>query len=679
MRTPGLLILASRCHLQRPRKASVLATIGVKPSGYLSPVTVATKQLRYRSHSPKYSTKTTKPRPMRNNTFVRGGVRVAVEGCGHGTLDAIYASVAVSCRARKWDGVDLVIICGDFQATRNAADLSVMSVPPKYRQLGDFPAYYRGDKTAPYLTIFISGNHEASSYLWELYYGGWVAPNIYYLGAANVLRFGPLRIAAMSGIWKGFDYRKPHHERLPFNQDDIKSFYHVREIDVRKLLLLREQVDVGLSHDWPRGIEKHGKSKALWKMKPDFKQESRDGRLGNPAAEYVMDRLRPANWFSAHLHCKYAAIKTYKAPSDEEASTDAQAAKKEETTPAAPVPAAAPAEAAANPDEIDLDMEDEDDQPLANPDNGAATVPPASNTTAGGGVSEELRAQLPASFAGPPLDQPELNPGQPVPPTITNTTTRFLALDKCLPGRGFLQLCYLLPVDTTLISAYAPSPGDKQRFCLKYDPEWLAITRVFAQYLTIGDRTGQTPPDLGEEAYRAMIDKERAWVDERVTRLDVPENFAMTAPPHRPGVDPETVDDQPEEYTNPQTAAFCKLIGVPNLWDASPEERAERRAQGPPAPASRDYHGGESRGGRGGGRGGEGRGGGSRGGRGDGRGGEGRGGGSRGGRGDRRGSEGRGGGSRGSRGGGRGGGGRGGRGGRGRGGGGGGHRGGRNR
>lgn len=28
----------------------------------------------------------------------------------------------------------------------------------------------------------VGGNHEASSYLWELFYGGWAAPNIYFLG-----------------------------------------------------------------------------------------------------------------------------------------------------------------------------------------------------------------------------------------------------------------------------------------------------------------------------------------------------------------------------------------------------------------------------------------------------------------------------------------------------------------
>lgn len=54
--------------------------------------------------------------------------------------------------------------------------------------------YYSGEKRAPLLTIFIGGNHEASNYLQELPYGGWVAPNIYYLGRAGVVQFGKLRI-----------------------------------------------------------------------------------------------------------------------------------------------------------------------------------------------------------------------------------------------------------------------------------------------------------------------------------------------------------------------------------------------------------------------------------------------------------------------------------------------------
>jgi len=51
-------------------------------------------------------------------------------------------------------------------------------------------------------TIFIGGNHEASNVLQELPYGGWVAPNIFYMGYAGVVRFGHIRIAGVSGIYK---------------------------------------------------------------------------------------------------------------------------------------------------------------------------------------------------------------------------------------------------------------------------------------------------------------------------------------------------------------------------------------------------------------------------------------------------------------------------------------------
>jgi lariat debranching enzyme len=52
---------------------------------------------------------------------------------------------------------------------RNNADLACIAMPEKYRRLGDFADYYNGTKTAPVLTIFIGGNHEASNYLHELY------------------------------------------------------------------------------------------------------------------------------------------------------------------------------------------------------------------------------------------------------------------------------------------------------------------------------------------------------------------------------------------------------------------------------------------------------------------------------------------------------------------------------
>lgn len=562
---------------------------------------------------------------------------------GHGALDAIYASVDAACATRGWDGVDLVIIGGDFQATRNAADLTLMSVPPKYRAMGDFHRYYAGARTAPYLTVFVGGNHEAAGHLWELFYGGWVAPNIYYWGAANVLRLGPLRLAGLSGIWKGPDYRQPHHERIPFRPEDTKSFYHVRELDVRKLLQVREPVDVGLSHDWPRAIERHGDAEQLFRRKPDFRRESMDGSLGNPAAEYVLDRLRPRYWFSAHMHCKFAAVKQFLPPEAAAVAVAPVQTVQDESLAKAP----ASTSNGGNPDEIDLAMDDDDDagpmapagqQEMAKLADGAA----ASSHVEG--VPSALLAQLPASFQRPQAPQHHRRghprPGQPVPPTITNTRVNFLALDKCLPGRHFLQLCEIGAADAAaapLGEADEPT-GRRPRFRLEYDPEWLAITRAFAKDLVVGERGTPVGPDLGEAHYRPLIDAERAWVEEHIVaqdRLAVPHDFAITAPVHAPvPSQPEThAEGQPDEYTNPHTAAFCALLQVPNVWHATEQERRERKQQGPGPSTSwyprdgggrhGDYRGrGRGSGGRGGRGGGDG-GGYSRGGRGRGRGGRG--------------------------------------------------------
>lgn len=500
-----------------------------------------------------------------------------------------------------------------------------MSCPVKYREIGDFHKYYSGTAKAPYLTIFVGGNHEASSHLWELFYGGWVAPNIYYMGAANVVRLGEVRIAGMSGIWKGFDYNKNHHERLPYNQDDIKSIYHVREIDIRKLLQLKSQIDICISHDWPRAIENHGNSRALFNAKPDFEQESRDGTLGNQAATYVMDRLRPPYWFAAHMHCKFAATKTYEdtkeadEPRSSEAPRDPPPAEKK----AAELPVAAH-----NADEINLDMDDEEMPPPPKPVNGSGTnegeieLNGNGSTVATSSVSSELRAQLPAAFSVPSniraqlpaafsAPSPRQKPGQPSPPEVTNNTVRFLALDKCLPSRKFLQILEVKPHAKSDAQQSIPVPSSRSKPKFEYDPEWLAITRVFASNILLGDK--QIPPvrDLGEASYRPLIETEREWVHEHVVKankLEIPENFVITAPIFQVGM-PEIVNEGPIEYNNPQMQQFCELVGIENKFFATQEYKNERMRMGP-APAEERRNGGfgrgRGRGNRGGGRGGRG-------------------------------------------------------------------------
>ncbi|KAF8273158.1 hypothetical protein EI94DRAFT_1716797 [Lactarius quietus] len=182
-----------------------------------------------------------------------------------------------------------------------------MAVPDKYKHMGDFhkdhvrhdlnlPRYYKGQAKAPVLTIVIGGNHEASNHMWELYYGGWLAPNIYFLGHAGCVQANGIRIAGASGIFKPNDYHHGHFEKQPYDNSTKRSIYHIREYNVRRLSLLSSP-DVFLSHDWPSGVEQHGNLKDLLRRKPFFRGDIQSKRLGSPPLMSLLRNLKPS-WCS---------------------------------------------------------------------------------------------------------------------------------------------------------------------------------------------------------------------------------------------------------------------------------------------------------------------------------------------------------------------------------------------
>lgn len=103
--------------------------------------------------------------------------------------------------------------------------------------------YYSGEKVAPVLTIFIGGNHEASNYLQELPYGGWVAPNIYYMGYANVITIGGIRIAGISGIYNSQHLLHGHFEQPPYDSSTMRSVYHIRNLEIFRLKQVYTQIN----------------------------------------------------------------------------------------------------------------------------------------------------------------------------------------------------------------------------------------------------------------------------------------------------------------------------------------------------------------------------------------------------------------------------------------------------
>lgn len=417
-------------------------------------------------------------------------MKVAVEGCCHGELDAIYGHIQRLETEKKYK-VDLLLICGDFEAIRDNRDLQTMAVPPKYKRMGDFHKYYTGQATAPILTIVIGGNHEASNHLWELYHGGWLAPNIYFLGHAGCVQVNGIRIAGASGIFKQHDYHRGHFEKQPYDNSTMRSIYHIREYNVRRLALLSSP-DVFLSHDWPCGVEQHGDLNDLLRRKPFLRGDIQSKQLGSPPLMSLLRNLKPSWWFAAHLHTRFEARVQHDPPGP-------------------------PVVTASNPDEIVIGDEDDDFD--------------VSSTTGQQNPDEIVLENETETIVPPPLAPRE---------------TQFLALDKCLPRRQFLEV-----VDIPT-KKEGPSSEEPATVVLSYDPEWLAITRAFQPYLS-RKREQAAYPD--PDAARAAVAREWDWVHEHALpelgaefRIDACQRFVQ-------GVG----------GAHQQTDAFVALLEVENV------------------------------------------------------------------------------------------------------------------
>ena len=271
------------------------------------------------------------------------------------------------------------------------------------------------------------------------FYGGWVAPNIYYLGASGVVNFQGITIAGLSGIYKKYHYNQGHHERLPFTEDTKRSIYHIRQYDVHKLSFLQENPTIMMSHDWPTGIHRHGDYKTLLSRKPHFRDDIERGELGSQPAEMLLRKLRPKYWFSAHLHVKFAAFVDHDA--ELEADDDDE--------------------------EGEIVLEDSDEQ-------------------------EEEEGKSPGKRGVSPsaMDSDSKRQKGEKKSSTTNQTTRFLALDKCLPHRDFLQI---LDIEESSISS--------SNSTLSYDPHWLAITKTFHPYLSSTLKPNPLPTDSDLQTY----------------------------------------------------------------------------------------------------------------------------------------------------------------------------------
>lgn len=462
-------------------------------------------------------------------------MKVAVEGCCHGCLDSIYRSVSKSM-------VDLLVICGDFQSVRNPADLESMAVPEKYKRMGDFQDYYTGRKKAPVFTIFIGGNHEASSYLNELKYGGFVAPNIYYLGRSSVIWYKGLRIGGLSGIYKEGDFQKPAPETysFPLNSYHLRSVYHYRKEDYFKLKLLeRDNNMIMLSHDWPEGIYNHGDVRYLLQRKPFFKKDISNHSLGSPVNMALLQSIRPAFWFSAHLHVKFVAKVEWNN------KTEPHHGKRTDSQKSIDIGDAKRLKVAASTDEIELDMSlDEFPDPEKKPTNEAQESHEKCNTD-----EIELNFEMDDSDIKPETDRVDNSSAEVQNKEMVNmkpSSTQFISLDKCLPKRKYLEF-----IDVELSDANHRSTKSTS-MPLYFDVEYIAAQKVIEKY----------KQKLQNLKHNQLLDPDQEFLSE----LSSAKDFYM------------------KEFGSLDLDSFDKLFVIPmNSFEqtVSPDDTVYKRVQNP--------------------------------------------------------------------------------------------------
>jgi lariat debranching enzyme len=181
-----------------------------------------------------------------------------------------------------------------------------------------------------------------------------------------------------------------------------------RNVPLVKSLRQLSKPDIFLSHDWPQSIEQHGDTQGLLRKKPFFRQDIDSGNLGSPPLMGLLQTLRPDWWFSAHLHVRFEAI--VKHGGSEQGPGEGN-----------------PPVVLANPEEIVISDED---------------------------VDEDIATE--AALMGDVWPTPAQNPDEitlvneeelvePVPrPVVPRSETKFIALDKCLPRRAFLEVFFVV-------------------------------------------------------------------------------------------------------------------------------------------------------------------------------------------------------------------------------------------
>lgn len=213
-------------------------------------------------------------------------MRIAIFGDIHGHWISFRDAVL---RLHAEAPLDLVLQVGDAQPVRDERDLAYMPVPERYRALGDYALIQHDPWPIP--TLFIGGNHEPWNVLEALPEGGFLQPNLEYLGRSGIRTFDSLRIAGLSGVHSPRAFDKPRHP-WPFPPDQARDASYYRRGDLDRLAKLAP-LDILLLHEWPSQMEAA--------RKPDWPRQWE--QVGAEPLGKLVATLKPRFVFCGHMHC----------------------------------------------------------------------------------------------------------------------------------------------------------------------------------------------------------------------------------------------------------------------------------------------------------------------------------------------------------------------------------------
>jgi lariat debranching enzyme len=305
---------------------------------------------------------------------------------------------------------------------------------------------------------------------------------------------------------------------------------YVRLWELWKLSHLTGHIDALMSHDWPEYIAFFGNVDNLLRTNPFFKKSLDENTLGCEAYLALLKHLKPANWFSGHMHTRFTARVGHDVTSGSDKG---------------------------HKDYVKM-------------------------------LSAATKFQKPAPAVPGSTPKKEAK-------TEAGTATQFLALDKPLPGRSYLEIVHF-PFASgeresePMIDLNGEPLPLAPRLC--YDLDWLSIIRATHDLFPNHKGGARIPPSIHVNA----LAKHRDWIVQELLHGDANNtealtisraNFVRSAAIHVEGVTAEPIRVGPG--VGPQTALFLDWLQLDHArlsGATAPPSKPVGTPKATPSPAS---------------------------------------------------------------------------------------------